>query len=200
MLYALLLSAAATLAAWAAEHALRLHDRPGRAVWGAALLLSAGVPAFAALAVAAGASSAPPPTAGGAAASLESALAWLAALDPAAADWTWTGPPLLAIWAALSAAALGFFGLALGRAAQVRRRWPAALVEGEAVRIADRMGPAVLGVRRPFIVLPRWILGLESESLALVVRHEREHLAARDTLLLAAGYLGAAALPWNPLL
>src|SRR6185295_7923924 len=59
-------------------------------------------------------------------------------------------------------------------------------------------GPAVVGALRPQIVLPMWSLHLDFEGRDLGLRHEMEHLRARDTLLLSAAYLATCAMPWNP--
>jgi hypothetical protein len=54
-----------------------------------------------------------------------------------------------------------------------------------------------VGLIHPEIVLPRWALSLEPPDRELMIRHEEEHLAARDTPLLAAGLLLVLAFPWN---
>src|SRR5690606_4420339 len=79
---------------------------------------------------------------------------------------------LAALWVALSAAALCFLALGLGRIARQRRRWGRARVEGEAVRISEGFGPAVVGVLRPEVVIPRWLLAMDATHVALAVRHE----------------------------
>ncbi|MBD0320961.1 MAG: hypothetical protein ICV87_11550, partial [Gemmatimonadetes bacterium] len=69
---------------------------------------------------------------------------------------------------------------------------------GTPVRVAPRLGPAVLGLRAPEVVVPRWLLEAPPEEQRLVVLHEREHIRARDPLLLAGGCLAVALVPWNP--
>jgi hypothetical protein len=66
------------------------------------------------------------------------------------------------------------------------------------VRVAPRVGPAVLGVRRPEVVVPAWLLHASPEEQRLVVMHEAEHVRARDPLTLAAGCVAVALMPWNP--
>jgi hypothetical protein len=64
--------------------------------------------------------------------------------------------------------------------------------------VAPRSGPAVLGLLRAEIVVPRSLLERSAEEQRLILIHEREHLRARDHLLLASAWLVAIALPWHP--
>jgi hypothetical protein len=79
-----------------------------------------------------------------------------------------------------------------------RRRWPVATLCGVNVRVAPDSGPAVIGVVRPDIVVPRWLLARTDEEQRLVIAHETEHVRALDPMLLAFGCTVAAILPWNP--
>jgi hypothetical protein len=69
---------------------------------------------------------------------------------------------------------------------------------GHIVRIAPTGGPAVIGVARPEIVIPQWLLGCTAEEQQLVLAHEREHLRARDHYALLGGCLTLALMPWHP--
>jgi hypothetical protein len=84
------------------------------------------------------------------------------------------------------------------RVNRARRGWPLTDVHGISVRIAPSMGPAVVGLSHPEIVVPRWLFERSQEEQRLVVVHEREHIAARDQLLPIGGWLVAALLPWHP--
>lgn len=99
------------------------------------------------------------------------------------------------VTSALLAAA---FLLTLLRHRRERRRWPERLVAGERVRVAPSTGPAVMGVLRPEIVVPSWLLRATADEQAMVITHEREHLRARDNLTLAFAGLAVALLPWHP--
>lgn len=84
------------------------------------------------------------------------------------------------------------------RLARRSRSWtPTELPEGP-VLVSRRTGPAVFGLLRSRIVLPRWCLELPVASRRLILDHEREHRRARDPLLVAATGLAVLALPWNP--
>ncbi|MEO8622455.1 MAG: M56 family metallopeptidase, partial [bacterium] len=67
-----------------------------------------------------------------------------------------------------------------------------------AVRITPTVGPAVIGLSTPEIVVPRWLFERSHDEQRLVIVHEREHVAARDQLLPVGGLIVAALLPWHP--
>ncbi|HEX7977213.1 MAG TPA: M56 family metallopeptidase [Gemmatimonadaceae bacterium] len=103
-----------------------------------------------------------------------------------------------AVWAVGSAMLLALFVAVNMRLARARRRWPASQAHGTAVRVAPNSGPAVLGLLRAEIVVPRSLLERSAEEQRLILMHEREHLRAHDHLLLAGAWLVAIALPWHP--
>ena len=70
-------------------------------------------------------------------------------------------------------------------------------VDGVDICVTEGAGPAVVGVRRPTILMPSWTLGLEGRLRDLVLRHEVEHRAARDPLLLLLASAAVALCPWN---
>jgi beta-lactamase regulating signal transducer with metallopeptidase domain len=102
------------------------------------------------------------------------------------------------LWVAASILALVMLVLVHLRLRRSRRQWAEAELFGTRVRIAPDVGPAVVGVVRPQIVVPHWLLGRSAGEQQLVLAHEREHLSARDHLLLGAGSLVVALVPWHP--
>lgn len=103
-------------------------------------------------------------------------------------------------WAAASAL---LAGLALRSALRLRRRrrsWSRGRVAEADVYVSHDEGPAVAGVLRPEIVVPRWLLDGDPKTLELVVRHEREHVRSGDPRLVALGALPLLLAPWNPAL
>ncbi|MDB4900477.1 MAG: putative rane protein [Gemmatimonadetes bacterium] len=102
---------------------------------------------------------------------------------------------LLVVTAIVALSILAFVHLRLRRA---RRGWPVAELHGATVRIAPSIGPAVVGVLRPEIVVPRWLIGRSADEQRLVLEHEREHLRRGDHLLLGAATVAVALLPWHP--
>jgi len=103
-----------------------------------------------------------------------------------------------AAWAVGSVMLLVLFVAVNVRLARARRRWPVSQAGGTAVRVAPDSGPAVLGLLRAEIVVPRSLLERSVEEQRLILAHEREHLRARDHLLLAGAWLVAIAFPWHP--
>jgi beta-lactamase regulating signal transducer with metallopeptidase domain len=103
-----------------------------------------------------------------------------------------------AAWAVGSVMLLVLFVAVNVRLARARRRWPVSQAGGTAVRVAPDSGPAVLGLLRAEIVVPRSLLERSVEEQRLILAHEREHLRARDHLLLAGAWVVAIAFPWHP--
>ncbi|HEV2146467.1 MAG TPA: M56 family metallopeptidase, partial [Longimicrobiaceae bacterium] len=85
----------------------------------------------------------------------------------------------------------------LGALSLRRRGWRRATVAGVPVLVSASTGPAVVGFLRGRIVLPEWALAWDGERQRMMVEHEREHLRARDPLLLLLAFTAAAAFPWN---
>jgi beta-lactamase regulating signal transducer with metallopeptidase domain len=104
---------------------------------------------------------------------------------------------LLALWAAISALLAGVAAYALVEGRRLRLGLRPADVEGTPVLLTEAIGPATVGMYSPAILLPRWALDLDETLLRLVLRHEREHLEARDPLLLLIGSLALVLMPWH---
>jgi BlaR1 peptidase M56 len=113
--------------------------------------------------------------------------------------------------AAVVVYALGVVFLAL-RAVRARRRLSRALAGATAapgsfadaaceVRCHENLGPMVVGLLAPAIVIPRRLLGnAQQETLSCVLRHESAHVRRRDGWLAAAMQLSTvAAWPVLPL-
>lgn len=222
VVYATVVAGVVGLAAWAVERVLRAWGRPFRHLWVGALLGSLLLPLAAATLPFSGASPAGEDADGvagelpalvtgadavtggdvvAAAAPASSVMAWgVELLGPVAPRLASFDGALRAVWALATAGAL--LVLLLGLRAMARRRsgWTRRTVEGRPVLVAPDFGPAVVGVRRPEIVVPEWALRLERRLLQLVLLHEDAHRSAGDTALLTAGVLAVAAAPWNPFL
>ena len=196
MIFAAVVAAVLGLAALAAESLMRLYGRPTRWVWAAALATLVLLVALAPSRRSAAPESAPPPPSSVIPASL-AALSF--AVVPSTVSVPRGATNLLAIgWMAGSIAlALVVVGVQL-RYRRVRSRWPAVTVAGDTVRVSPTLGPAVMGFWRPEIVVPRWLLERGTAEQGIVVAHEREHLRARDPLLLDIALAIALVMPWNP--
>jgi beta-lactamase regulating signal transducer with metallopeptidase domain len=214
MLYCTLCALGLALAGSLAERLLLAGRAPVRIVWIGTLLLSLAIP----LAVFRLAASAPAESPAATASSFIAAAAAvdggdarvgsvraLAEAPGASRGWSTVlverlggiDSPLLIAWAALSAAlALSFLSGVIGLA-WMRRRWEQRVVQGATVYVSRRTGPAVVGTFSPAIVVPEWALSLAPSQLSLMLRHELEHLRARDGQLLIAAQIALIVMPWN---
>ncbi|MEP7000347.1 MAG: M56 family metallopeptidase [bacterium] len=113
-------------------------------------------------------------------------------LSESAALW------LAIVWVTMSGVMLGVLVVVNRRVARERHAWPLAEVFDTPVRITPTVGPAVIGLATPEIVVPRWLFERSDDEQRLVIVHEREHVAARDQLLPVGGLIVAALLPWHP--
>jgi beta-lactamase regulating signal transducer with metallopeptidase domain len=102
------------------------------------------------------------------------------------------------LWIVGSAATFVTLTFVHVRMRRVRRAWPAVELQGTRVRIAPSVGPAVVGVVNPEIVVPQWLIHRTDEEQSVVVAHESEHLRGRDHLLLGGATLAVALVPWHP--
>jgi BlaR1 peptidase M56 len=122
---------------------------------------------------------------------LDARVAWLAL---SFARWDRT---LLMAWALLTAFLAGVLTHAAFEGRRLRHGLPVREVGGTACLITDVVGPCAVGARAPAILLPRWALDLDEALLGLVVRHEREHVASRDPLLLLVMLVAVVLVPWH---
>jgi beta-lactamase regulating signal transducer with metallopeptidase domain len=106
-------------------------------------------------------------------------------------------PLLLALWALSSATVLLWLARASLQFRSSARTWRRRRLGNASVLIADDVGPAVLGVTKPRIVMPRWLLEAPASLRSMVFRHEREHIAAGDPLMLRAALFMLSLAPWN---
>ena len=214
--YALVFGALVALAAAALDACLRLGSRATRGVWAAALGVTlAGtavaprraaapvLPAAATIATSAAVRHAPSFTD-----RVVQSLATARVAAVRAAERTLARLPVAHVesldrWLTVGCIAISLTAFVLLIAVdshfrRARRAWPVATVDGTTVRLAPRTGPAVMGLIDPEIVVPAWLMTRASVEQRLVLDHEREHLRARDPLLLSAAYVAAALMPWHP--
>lgn len=86
------------------------------------------------------------------------------------------------------------------RLRRARARWPRAILHGVAVRVSPRVGPAAIGLARPEVVVPRWLLARSDAEQRMAITHEAEHVRAGDGQLLAVACVALILFPWNPAL
>jgi bla regulator protein BlaR1 len=78
-----------------------------------------------------------------------------------------------------------------------KRQWAQSTVGGTSVYLAADVGPAVVGLLRPRIVLPVWLQQSSAAVQAAVIAHEQAHLEARDPQLLTIALFLLVLMPWN---
>jgi TonB family protein len=106
--------------------------------------------------------------------------------------------PVGILWIALSAFCFGRFVSGIVSLRRRRAQWVAREITGTECFVTPDIGPAVVAMPETRIVVPQWVLDLDADSLATVIRHERQHKIARDGWLIVTGSLAAALVPWNP--
>lgn len=105
---------------------------------------------------------------------------------------------LLPFWALLGGVALLLLVGTHWRLWQARAAWPQHPVDGQRVRVSPAWGPAAVGLLRPEVVVPEWLLSHPPELRRIALAHEAEHVRVRDPLLIAAAWAATALLAWNP--
>jgi hypothetical protein len=200
--YALVVAALVSVAALIAERIARLRRLPGRWVWISALLLSVGLPLLfgwqghrssaqtAAALVVLVAPGAPPVYA-------QSPIAWVGGNAATPARRVRVDSWLLAMWAGMSALVLATLTLGWLQLRRRLRSGIAGVVSGVEVILTPDVGPAVVGIARPRIVVPQWLLQEDAATQAMVIAHEQEHMRAQDIRVLGGALLMAVLLPWN---
>jgi len=225
MIYSLLVGALLYAAARAAEVVCRAVGAPARLAWALALCTTLGLSANALRSAAARAASETPPRSiahetSKIVASAGSAVAapvirqsrWLAAvqsgrsafqtfgkvLDPNALTGATRFDRALGIAAVLcGSAAICYLALMLGHLRRVARGCQTRELDGHRILVSDDIGPALIGIIRPRVVVPRWVLSLSEADRRGILAHELEHASAGDPALLSAAWLLVALLPWN---
>ena len=196
MLSAMLFTLFAAAAAYWAEQLLRAAGRPGRGAWLFALAAGTIWPVLVPLLRRAWPSVAPPPSARGTILldvirvvpdGLARSGSWVPFVDRA----------VVIAWLALSALLLLRYSLLWVGVRRLRRQAARATIDGVDVLVSADLGPAVIGLRRTAVLVPRAMLELEAPLRRLVLRHEEEHRRARDTWVLLGLAVAVAAMPWN---
>jgi TonB-dependent SusC/RagA subfamily outer membrane receptor len=193
MLYTIIVGFCAVIAASAAEWLLRARRRPIRFVWIGAALLSVGLSVSAPLRTRAAPHGAMQQIDAASLALVQTSLHSVEQRVPASAV-----PYVLALWALATLVVTLSFGVVYLRVRRAKRGWPVVELLDQRVRIAPAIGPLVLGILRPEIIVPRWILDRTREEQRVILAHETAHVQARDPILLTVVCALAALVPWNP--
>jgi bla regulator protein blaR1 len=203
MLYVIAVTLVLAAAAWAAECAERLRRSSTRWIWGLAIVLSLLIPTVIA-SVSIQIPSILTPAVSEKVIALRTATS--ARLSPTllisgsartAAAWRGLDPVLKLAWPAVSIAmCLGL--IASGAHLYWRERgWSTGMLSGTRVCVAPDVGPAVVGLLRPRIVVPAWLMSSSPSHQDAVIAHERSHLDAGDTRLFTGALFLLVFMPWN---
>jgi hypothetical protein len=216
MFYATLVALMLAGAGWVTERVANAYRVASRWIWAAAICGSCAVPVFAELTrgsqprttiaasiplAAAPVEVAPGPTAAfpgeGGLQQVRVRLSELPTLLGVPSLPSRLNPLAIGAWLILSGVLLAALLRSLLALHRARAKWRAERMDGRDVLVSDALGPALVGVVRPEIVMPRWALRLTPKERELMLRHEEEHRSAGDAPLLLFGLLLLVALPWN---
>lgn len=192
--YVLLTGVPIVAATWLVASQLRRRNRGERGVWLAGLIGAIALPA---VLIAWGALSTSSPGLP------DGPVAVLPGLEIAPTFIASAGTPsttgvAVALWVLLSGGMVVWLALSTFTLFGLRSSARREVVEGRFVRVSDDVGPAVVGFVRPEIIVPAWVLELSPSEQEWVLRHEEEHVRARDPILLLIIQLARALVPWHP--
>jgi len=183
----------AVIAASAAEWLLRARRRPIRFVWVVAAALSIGLSATAPIRTRIATHGAARQIDPASLALVQTSLHSVEQRVPPSAV-----PYVLGLWTLATVIVALSFLVVYRRVQRARHGWPVVDLLDQRVRIAPAIGPLVLGIVRPEIILPRWVLERSLEEQRVILAHEAAHVQARDPILLTVVCALVALMPWNP--
>jgi bla regulator protein blaR1 len=206
MSYVIAVSLLLGFAALALEHAARIRQKPTRWLWGTSMVASLLLPL-----VVSSVSVQIPRLAGVSDPALParvvalrdmtanelSPAAWAAAAVGEAAASPDLDRLLQVGWAVASTALVLTILISALQLGRCRRRWVRDDVAGVPVHVSEDAGPAIAGLLKPHIVVPRWLTQCPSDVQQLVVAHEQSHLEARDAHLVVIALGLLVCMPWN---
>jgi beta-lactamase regulating signal transducer with metallopeptidase domain len=194
MLSTVLFTALVGAAAWFAECALRLAGRQARWPWLAVLGAAVAWPLLASFARRTIPESGAMrtvvttlPTIQVVPNQLSTTVSWAHRLDEV----------LLTLWVVASVIVFARLVRSLVVLARIRQASQPRLVDGISVLVSEDIGPAVVGVVQPSVLLPVALLDLDEPLRRLVLRHEEEHRRARDPWIMLGSAFALALVPWN---
>ncbi len=197
--YCLSISLLLGAAAVAAEHGLRLYQRPVRWLWLGAMVASIIVPPFAWL-IPEWRGLSPEPLQPALSAAIDGVIAVagpLTSADTSRSLFARIDTVLIVLWSLASGSLLAFYLRSYLRVRRARREWTTRELDGKSLWVSEKTGPAVLGLFNGAIVVPAWVLSQEEEVRRVIVLHEEEHLRAGDHRLVFLALIVLILMPWN---
>jgi bla regulator protein BlaR1 len=193
MIYSIFLGGLCALAAHALETSARLTRLPTRWLWLGALVATVGTSTSALYTAIGGATRLIPRRIGNTwldnpAGTYIQFYEYVGRLDRYLSPLLWTS----------SAVVAAIFAIAIARLVERRREWLRMSLDGHSVLVSDTEGPAIVGLVKSAIVVPKWALAENQRVRSLIIAHELEHQRAGDHLLSAIALVLTVAQPWNP--
>ena len=102
--------------------------------------------------------------------------------------WTWLATSVIVLYGLVLSGGLIYWRT---------RLWTQGTLCGTPVLVAPDVGPAVVGLLRPCIVIPTWLLQESAARQRFVLAHEQSHLDAADPHVLSIALCLLVAMPWN---
>ncbi len=203
MLYAIMVSLLLSVGAYVAERAARIGRGRTRWIWITAIVASLALPTIISSVSVELPNIMTPAVAQkmvvlrDATTQVLSPVMWASGSAAEPAGWRNFDSLLTTLWRAASAAMLVAL-IASGILLFARKRgWRLAQVSGAQVYVTEGVGPAVVGLLRPRIVVPTWVTMALPRHQVAVIAHEQSHLDARDPQLFTLALALLVFMPWN---
>lgn len=107
---------------------------------------------------------------------------------------------LVLLWVATSVLLLTIIAILLRRTRILLSDSVAGILEGESVRLSETVGPAIVGIVRYEILIPRWVSMLSGEQRKLILMHEKQHARVFDPAITFTAVVLTALMPFNVVL
>ncbi len=104
---------------------------------------------------------------------------------------------LTLMWIGLSFAIAIALAINTGLLHRRKRQWRQGQLLGTSIWVSPDAGPAVVGLFRPRIVIPAWLMERSSAHQHMAMAHEQSHIQARDPQMLAVALGLLLLMPWN---
>ena len=203
MLYVVMVTLLLSIGAYVAERAARLQRGRSRWIWITAIVASLALPTVIASVtvqlpnVMSAAVAEKVVVLREATTQALSPVMWISGSAGEPTGWRDLDGTLTTLWRGASAAmllALIASGLHL---ALRKRRWRKDSLAGAEVLVTEDVGPAVVGLLSPRIVVPRWVTMALPKHQSAVIAHEQSHLDAHDPQLFTFALALLVFMPWN---
>jgi TonB family protein len=109
----------------------------------------------------------------------------------------WLDVALLSLWVVASVVAIARLVHAVVLLRRIRLACEQRIVDEVPVLVTENIGPAIIGLFNPRVLIPKSLLELDQPLRDLALRHELEHGRAHDQVALIGSAVALALVPWN---